>query len=90
MKDIPPENKTIVDKSHQWLRLVLFVILWIAISIGYTTYTAGRKTDDIAYSESKEKVAAGDVATIRVQGQNHQPQSPAVFSTVCPVLKIRP
>jgi cell division protease FtsH len=69
MNDIPPEKKTIVDKSPQWLRLLLFFIFWIVISIGYTTYMAGKKMEDIAYSEFKEKVAAGDIVKIQVRGQ---------------------
>jgi cell division protease FtsH len=69
MNAIPPEKKNIIDKTPQWLRLLLFVVLWIVISFGYTTYMAGKKMEDIAYSEFKEKVAAGDIAKIRAKGQ---------------------
>ncbi len=69
MTDTPPEKKNIVDKSPQWLRLLLFFIFWIVVSIGYTTYMAGKKSEEIAYSEFKEKVTAGDVAKIQVKGQ---------------------
>jgi hypothetical protein len=41
MNDIPPEKKNIVDKTPQWLRLLLFVRLSIVISLGYTSYMAG-------------------------------------------------
>jgi hypothetical protein len=41
MNDIPPEKKNIVDKTPQWLRLLLFVRLSIVISFGYTSYMAG-------------------------------------------------
>ena len=69
MNDIPPEKKNIVDKTPQWLRLLLFVILWIVLSFGYSSYMAGKKMEDIAYSDFKEKVTAGGVAEIQVKGQ---------------------
>ncbi len=70
MVDTPPDKKKkYTDKFPQWLRLLLFIVLWIVISIGYTTFMAGKKRENISYSEFKEKVAAGEVAKIQVKGQ---------------------
>jgi cell division protease FtsH len=63
------EKKNIIDKSPTWLRLLLFFVLWILISIGYTSYMVDKQIEDIAYSEFKKKVAAGEVAGIEVKGR---------------------
>jgi cell division protease FtsH len=61
-------KKNIIDKSPTWLRLLLFFVLWILISIGYASYMVDKQIEDIAYSEFKQKVAAGEVASIEVKG----------------------
>ncbi len=63
------EKKNIIDKSPTWLRLLLFFVFWILISIGYTSFMADKQIEDIAYSEFKQKVAAGEVASIEVKGR---------------------
>ncbi len=69
MGDPQPVKKNIFDKSPLWLRLVLFFVLWIVISIGYVSFREAGTTENIAYSEFKEKVKAGEIAEVTVKGQ---------------------
>ncbi len=69
MADPSFKKKNSVDKWPHWLRLLVFLLLWIIVSIGYTNYMAGQKNEKISYSEFKEKVSSGVVAQIVVKGQ---------------------
>jgi cell division protease FtsH len=70
------EKNNIIDKSPTWLRLLLFFVLWILISIGYTSYMVDNQIAEIAYSEFKQKVAAGEVVSIEVKGRKITGQYP--------------
>ncbi len=69
MTESSPEKKSLIGKYPYRLRFLVFVVLWIVILIGYSYYMTDRKTEDIPYSEFKEKAAAGEVAVIEVEGR---------------------
>jgi cell division protease FtsH len=69
MADLKETGKKKFGKSPTWLRLLLFFAIWLIISYAYMNFMTPTQVEEIPYTAFKEKVKAGEIAEIKVEGQ---------------------
>ena len=52
-----------------WTRLLLFFVIWLLITYGYLYFWSAKTIEEIPYSIFKEKVIDGEVAEVKMKGQ---------------------
>lgn len=71
MSETKPPNKKLFEFEQYpvWLRLLLFFVIWLFITYGYLYFWSAKTVEEIPYSVFKEKVIAGEVAEVKMKGQ---------------------
>lgn len=71
MSESASKNKKLFqfEQYPVWMRLLLFFVIWLAITYGYLYFWPAKPTEDLSYTAFKEKVVAGQVAEITLKGQ---------------------
>ncbi|MDW7772193.1 MAG: ATP-dependent zinc metalloprotease FtsH [Desulfobulbaceae bacterium] len=69
MADRKQAGKGKFEVSPLWSRLLIFFIIWLAVSYAYMNFTAPGGVEQIPYTLFKTKVRNGEIAEIEVKGQ---------------------